>query len=184
MKSVRAIPSGKPTTTAAVTVAALNESPPAATKTIALHLNITPGGAGGTLTVNGKNVDLSNPVIPVHPDEPLELVVERPGFRVFNREFVLDSRQLGTLTEWLMDVPLEPVRFGYVTIRTTPSAEATIMMDGKPWVKKTPIENEKLPVGFYTIKLSNDVLGMEKTVNISVQEGKAVTVDTRLEIGN
>jgi hypothetical protein len=32
------------------------------------------------------------------------------------------------------------------------------------------------------VKLVNEVLGMEKTVTISVQEGKQVSIDERLEI--
>jgi hypothetical protein len=96
----------------------------------------------------------------------------------------LDSRQMNGLREWLMDVQLEPSRFGFLTIHTTPSANATIMFDGIPWTKKTPIEDEKIPVGEYSIKLSNEVLGMEKTIKVSIQEGKAVNIDERLEIKN
>lgn len=153
-------------------------------KTIQLRLNISPGGVGATISVNGKLLDPLNPVTTVALDAPLELVAERPGFRTFRREFVLDSRQTGGLNEWLMDVPLEPVRFGLVTIRTTPSADAIILIDGRPWIKKTPMEGERIPVGTYNIRLVNEVLGMEKTVTIQVQEGKSITLDERLEIKN
>ncbi len=88
------------------------------------------------------------------------------------------------LKEWLMDISLDPLRFGYLTIRTTPSADASIMIEGSKWKKKTPIENEKLPIGSYSIQLSNEVLGMEKTVSVSIVEGKAITIDERLEIKN
>jgi serine/threonine-protein kinase len=152
-------------------------------KSIVLRLNVTPGGGGATVTVNGRPVDPNNPVVQVPLDAPLELVAERGGFKPFRREFVLESRQLNGLKEWLMDVQMEPTRFGFLTIRTTPSADATIMIDGKPWVRKTPLENEKVPVGTYSIKLANDVLGMEKQVTVSVTDGRAVTVDERLEIG-
>jgi hypothetical protein len=82
----------------------------------------------------------------------------------------------------LMDVSLEPMQFGMLSLATTPSAEATIYMDGKPWVQKTPIENEKIPVGTYNVRLRNDLLGMEKTITISIQEGKITRRDEHLEI--
>jgi hypothetical protein len=95
---------------------------------------------------------------------------------------VLDSAQLNGLKEWLMDVAMEPVRFGYLTLRSSPSADVTFWLDGKSWTRKTPIENEKFPIGTYTVKLTNDVLGMKKTINIVVQEGKAITRDEHLEL--
>ena len=88
------------------------------------------------------------------------------------------------LREWLMDIQLEPEKFGFLTLHTTPSSDAAIPLDGGvPWKRKTPLENEKLPVGSYTIRLTNEVLGMEKTVNVTIEEGKAVTIDEKLEIG-
>ena len=151
-------------------------------KSILLRLNLTPGGGGATISVNGRPVDGSNPMLVVPLDAPLELSADRSGYRPFKREFVLESRQMNGLKEWLMDVSMEPVQFGFLTVHTTPSADATILLDGKPWVKKTPIENEKLPVGTYNIRLSNEVLGMEKTITVQVQEGKSVTKDERLDL--
>jgi serine/threonine-protein kinase len=153
-------------------------------KTILLKLNVMPGGQNSLITVNGKPVDASNPSVIVRLDAPLELSADRMGYRPFRREFVLESRQVGGLKEWLMDIPLEPVRFGFLTVHTTPSADATIIIDGKAWVRKTPIENEKFPIGTYNIRLSNEVLGMEKTITVSIQEGKAILKDERLEIIN
>jgi len=164
------------------TVAAEPVVQQANTKAILLRLNLLPGGGNVALSLNGKKVDGNMPIVQVALDSPLELVAERAGFKPFRREFVLSSEQVGGLREWLMDVPLEPLRFGYLTLRSTPSADATIVIDGKPWVRKTPIENEKMPVGTYFIKLTNEVLGMEKTIDITVQEGKAISLDERLEI--
>ncbi|MGZ3709521.1 MAG: PEGA domain-containing protein, partial [Bdellovibrionota bacterium] len=153
-------------------------------KTIQLRLNITPGGGAPLISIKGKPVDPNNPSVNVPLDSPLELVVERQGFKPFKREFVLESRQMSGLKEWLMDVPLDPLHFGFLTIHTTPSADATIQLDGKPWVKKTPLENEKLPTGTYDIRLNNEVLGMEKRISVTIQEGKSISLDERLEIRN
>lgn len=157
---------------------------PGLDKSIMLRINVTPAGRSLVISVNGKSVDISNPVVPVPLDAPLELTVERPDYKPFKREFVLESKQVNGLKEWLMDVQMEPSKYGFLTIHTTPSADAMIMIDGAPWKRKTPIENEKLPVGSYSIHLVNDVLGMEKNVNISIQEGKSFNIDERLEIKN
>jgi serine/threonine protein kinase len=180
-KSIDVVLSGQPV----LATGGTTESPGSAVtpgKNIQLRLNVSPGGGGAHLAINGRVLDPSNPTLVVALDAPLELVAERSGYRVFKREFVLDSRQLGGLREWIMDVPMEPSRYGFLTIHTTPSAEATIMLDGKPWVRKTPIDNEKLPVGTYSIRLNNEVLGMEKTVTVMVQEGKSIVKDERLDI--
>ncbi len=150
--------------------------------TILLRLNILPSGGLPIISLNGGSINIKNPVANAPLDAPLELSIDRNGFKSFKREFVLESRQMSGLKEWLMDITLEPIHFGFITIRTTPSADVTILFDGNPWKKKTPIENEKFPVGEYKMHLSNEVLGMEKTLSILVQEGRSVIIDERLEI--
>ncbi len=157
---------------------------------IPLRLNVLPVGPGTTVSINGKAVESSNGSFPVALDEPLELVIERPNYKTVKREFVLSSRDLSGRAEYSMEIQLEPQKFGFLTIRTTPSSDAFLSpRDGartpssdKPLVRHTPFENEKFPIGTYSVKLVNEVLGMEKVVTISVQEGKAVSVDERLEI--
>ncbi len=151
-------------------------------KSILLRLNVTPGGGTPAVTVNGRPVNTDSPQILVPLDAPLELIAERYGFKSFKREFVLDSKQINGLKDWLMDVPMEPLKFGFLTVHTTPSAEATIILDGKPWTRKTPIENEKFPVGTYTIQLRNELLGLEKSITVSIQEGKAISKDEHLDV--
>src|SRR5690606_27862617 len=107
----------------------------------------------------GHAVNPANPAIQVPLDQPLELNVERNGFQPLRREFVLQSSQINGLDEWEMDVSLIPVRFGYLTIHTPPSATAivrgmdaqsrSLASDGAPMILKTPLENEKFPIGTY-----------------------------------
>ena len=153
-------------------------------KSILLRLNISPAGGSPNIQVNGKYLDSRSPTIQVPLDAPLELSIDRNGYKTLKREFVLESNSMNGLKEWLMDIQMDPLKFGLLTIHTTPSADATIMIEGSPWKKKTPIENEKIAIGDYSIRLSNDVLGMEKNVNVTIQEGKSVTLDERLEIRN
>lgn len=152
-------------------------------KSVILKVSLNPAG-NANITVNGRALDPNNPTLKVPLDQPLELAVERSGYKPIQREFVLSTSQVGNLKEWVMEAQLEPLKFGYLTIHSTPSADAIIMLDGTPWRRRTPIENEKFPIGKYTIRLSNELLGMEKQVPIQIQEGKPARIDERLEIKN
>ena len=150
-----------------------------------------------TLVSGGKSqkVDPKEMVITAALDSPLELVVAREGFKPYRNEFSISSQASKGNREWPIEVQLDPVQFGFLTIFTIPSSEAIIRpLDaqnrviasdtGRPWTLKTPIENEKFPAGSYSIRLVNDVLGMEKTVVIQVQEGKSVRREEHLEVKN
>jgi hypothetical protein len=144
-----------------------------AAKTVRMHLSVTPQDAQTTATVNGHALNLSNPVIVVPIDSPLELVVQNPTFRSVQRQFVIHSADVGDQKDWTMDVSLDPISaFGYLSIRTTPPADATITIDGKPWKKRTPFEREKLPTGSYTVHLSNDLLEMGRDLQIEIKDGE------------
>lgn len=160
---------------------ASTEAVQAGQKSILLKLNLTPGGGSPLISLNGKKINPENPSIYAPLDTPLELLIQRSNFKTFKREFNLDSNQMSGLKEWLMDIQLEPASFGFLSLHTTPSSDAMIPFDGgTPWKRKTPLENEKLPVGLYTIRLTNEVLGMEKTIQVRIEEGKSINMD---EIG-
>ncbi|MBI2712658.1 MAG: serine/threonine protein kinase [Bdellovibrio sp.] len=154
-------------------------------KGVLLKLSITPGASETSkmkVQINGRDVSPVAPSLTVPLDTPLEISIDRDGYKPFHRSLVLDSRTVGSLKEWSADISLEPTRFGFITIHTVPSAEATMMIDGSQWQQKTPVENWKIPAGTYSLHLTNQVLGMEKTVNITIEENKAITVDERLQI--
>lgn len=161
-------------------------------KKILLRLSLRPDFGQSKISLNGKPLDSTNPAAKVLLDAPLELSVEKEGFKPYRSEFVISGSSVRGTNEKLMVVALEPERFGFLSVSSMPSADAAIWMvdsktrrpssDAKPWVVSTPFENEKLPVGMYTIKLENKVLGMQKIVEVQVQEGKAVKVNERLEL--
>jgi serine/threonine protein kinase len=163
--------------------------PASSTRMVSLHVNVTPR-AGVALTVNGKRLDVDNPVVQVPADAPLEILARRDGYRTVSREFVISSAQLGARTDWTENLSLEAVRYGFLSVRSTPSADAIIVpvrgsdrsLALENFREKTPFEQRQLPVGTYNIKLVNEVLGMEKTVTVSIQEGKVVNLEERLEI--
>jgi hypothetical protein len=150
-------------------------------KTVALKVRVLPAGGAPAISVNGRSTSGDDSVI-VPLDETLNLVVERAGYRSVRRDFYIDSRQLNGANEYSVEVQLDAYDYGYLSVHTTPSADALITIDGAIWKKRTPFERQRIPVGKYTIRLVNEVLGMEKNVNVTVHEGRVVNVDESLEI--
>lgn len=151
-------------------------------KDFPVRLNIIPPGSKMTIALNGQPLNVDDPVLTVPLNTPLELIIKRDGYRDLNREFFVEAGQIKGMTEYVMEVQLDPLQSGYLSIHTTPSADAIILVDGKKWVKRTPFEREKVPVGTYTIRLVNELLGMEKSSTATIGEGKVVSIDERLEI--
>ncbi len=81
-----------------------------------------------------------------------------------------------------MEIALEAGHYGTLTVHTVPSADVTIVIAGAVWKRKTPVENEKIPLGTHTVHLTNEILGMEKTVSVTIEEGKSVSIDERLGV--
>jgi len=152
-------------------------APASGQKQVTLHLNVTPQGSPGVAKVNGHIVRLNagngqSQTIVVPTDAPLELLVDNPGYKTITRDFVIESGQLAGQKDYTLDVQLEAAHSGYLTIRTTPSADAVITSNGKTWKMRTPFEREALPTGTYTVKLRNDLLDMERSLTVQVKEGE------------
>ncbi|MFZ9595629.1 MAG: serine/threonine protein kinase [Bdellovibrionia bacterium] len=152
------------------------------TRKIQLKLNILPKLSQTRIVLNQSVVDPNYPVIQVPLDTPLELSIDAPGHLPYRHTFSLESRQLYGLREWPMEINLESGHSGILTIHSVPSADAIIQMSGSTWKRRTPVENEKFPAGVYQLQLINEVLGMEKVVRISIQEGATTTVEERLSV--
>lgn len=167
------------TTVAVVSNDNSNRTPASKVK---LKINLIPGGGGSRILINGQPLSSAAPIALVPMDAPLDLTIEKTGYKTFRREFVLTSSQLAGQNEWPMDIILEPLQFGYLTIHTTPSADVILSMSGQIWNRKTPLENEKFPIGTYQARLVNADLGMEKTVTFSIAQNKVIKIDERLEV--
>ncbi len=151
-----------------------------------LMLNIPPGFTPAKIELNGRNVPEENPLVEVPIDTTLILRVKRDGFKDFEREFSVNSQQIGGRSEWVMDVPLEPLNFGTLSVVSTPSAQVTLTKIDDPTPTRaitlqTPIRNIRIPVGKYKIELKNELLGMEKTLIKSVESHGSVKIEERLE---
>lgn len=163
-----------------------------------LKINIFPSAKYGVVMVNGQRLDVTNPEITVNTDTMLELSVQRQGFQPFKSEFTIDSRSLGANGEYVKEVALEAdmansnqnrfpagTPMGTLTVKSVPSAEVTIYVDGKYFTKVfSPVEKLPVPVGLASIRFLNSTLDMEdkKEVLITKDDPKIVTSDLKSRV--
>ncbi len=165
------------------TLASRAESaPPQNTNLANVKIRLFPDGnlSHTRLTLNSAPFDFNKGSMPISIGELVTLVVDRPGFVTFRKEFTVKEAELGENKEYFLDVKLEPMVYGTLTLSTQPEvADVTIISldqgtsgnTQKPVVLKTPIYQEKLPVGHYKVIVKNELLNVEKVFQVEVKEG-------------
>ena len=147
-----------------------------------LKLRLFPDGdiSHTRVTVNSAPYDLATGTGPVSVGDLVAIVVERPGFVTFHKEFTIKASELIDDRDYNLDVKLEPMVYGTFTLSTQPEvADVTIINldqgssgeSERPVVLKTPIYQEKLPVGHYKVIVKNELLNVEKVFQIEIKEG-------------
>ncbi|MBS1960295.1 MAG: serine/threonine protein kinase [Bdellovibrionales bacterium] len=158
------------------------KSLPVSTNNVKFRLRIFPdnGVSKTRATINSQVIDMRTGAIEVPMGESLELVVERPGFETLRKEFTVKDDDLNDNKEMTMQVKLEPMAYGLLSISTQPAlAQVSIVNidqgstgNRKPaYSLSTPIELEKLPAGHYQITIRNDLLNVQKTIQVEIKEG-------------
>ncbi len=149
---------------------------------ISMHLILRPWTKGAKVLLNGKPLENSQfQAFPIQLDAPHELLVELPGFKKHVKEFTVTTAESVGKKEYPIEIAPEPEIYGRLTLRTTPNADL-IFINGEDWGKRTPVQDEKLPIGSYAIRAMNEILQMEKVFNVKITENKSVVIDERLEI--
>lgn len=154
----------------------------AISKQAQLKIHLFPDGdlSKTRITVNSALYDLNlGATIPL--GDLLAVVVDRPGFVAFRKEFTVKESDLAD-GNYQLDIKLEPMVYGTFTLSTQPEvADVTIISldqaqspDQKPMVLRTPIYQEKLPVGHYKVVVKNELLSVEKVFQIEVREGDRI----------
>jgi hypothetical protein len=141
---------------------------------------VSPGGGGTLLRLNGQELPPGTDSVDVPLEKPLELVASREGYREFRQEFFVDSQERQLAAEKTLEIQLDPINPGYLSVSTTPSADAFISIQGSEWKKATPFEKLALPEGSYRIRLVNEALALGKTVTVTLGAGKVTVVNESL----
>lgn len=154
-----------------------------ATTNVMLKVGISPPGVGSTIRINGALVDASG-LATVPTEREVELTVERDGFRTYREKFTLHASDLAGRKEASKEVALQPAKFGFISIKTTPRADAVVSIDGAEEKWSTPVSRKRIPVGTYKVKLVNSLLGMEKEITFTVGEDRFTNIDERLQVND
>ena len=158
-------------------------APVQASKGAMMRVRIFPDGnlSKTRVLLNSNPVDLAQGAqAPI--GEPLELVVDRPGFVSYRKEFTIKDSDLQENREYPVDVKLEPMVYGTFTLSTVPElADVKIVsLDQgaggvqRAVVLKTPVYQEKLAVGRYKVLVKNEILNVERVFQIEVNEGDRI----------
>ncbi|MEK6579916.1 MAG: serine/threonine-protein kinase [Bdellovibrionota bacterium] len=147
---------------------------------VTLKLNINPLlGSRPRIMLNNEIIDPGYPAARVPVDSHLELLIRRPGYRFLKREFTIESSRLAPdQRDVSIEIPLEPVKMGSLTLHSTPSSKLYISVDGEELIRDIPLEKEPFPVGTYTIRLINKELEMEKTLSLTIRDGLNTNLGT------
>jgi serine/threonine protein kinase len=148
---------------------------------VTLILDVQPPGKAGVVRVNGVAINSAGakklPGVRVAANSRVEIDIDNPdqAFRKIHREFVIDSTQVNAEHETTNIIKLEPAQSGYLTIKTSPTADAVIFdSSGKQVWKGTTASFEKknFPVGLYTVRLTNELLDMKKELSVEIKDGE------------
>ncbi len=169
-------------------------SPRADVQKAKLKLNIFPAGKFGSVSVSGQKLDPANTETTVDTDSLIVVSINRPGFQPFNSEFTIDSRSLGPNGEYVKEINLEPEidrspaqavctgECGSVTVRSIPSAEVSIFVNGKLFKKGySPIERLQVPVGTASIRFVNQALDLEDKKEVIIEKSQPKIVNSDLK---
>jgi serine/threonine-protein kinase len=185
---VATAPVGAPTTAPAGQPVAGGEEPSTGStnfgsSSIALRLKITPAGGHPVIKINGAaTAPSSGLTVPVPLDKAVTLTVEREGFETYTKSLMFESARLAGMRDLPMDVELIPSHYGFLSVYTTPSAEAIILIEGGEERIQTPFSGKRLPVGRYKIRLENKLLGMSKELDTVIEENRVKKVEERLSV--
>ena len=160
----------------------MNTQAAATGKVAQLKLHLFPDGdlSHTHVTVNSAPYELARGTGTAPVGDLVALVIDRPGFVTFRKEFTIKESDLADGHDYNLDVKLEPMVYGTFTLSTQPEvADVTIIgLDQgtsggsqQPVVLKTPIYQEKLPVGHYKVVVKNELLNVEKVFQIDIKEG-------------
>jgi len=126
-------------------------------------------------------------------DKQFSIRIEKPGFKTKEESKYYSSATYSSVFEREESVHMEPIANGYLTLKTFPNADITIVPSGRnvasifqggkevKWVHSTPLEYKQLPVGEYQVKLENKILGLVRSIKVKIEAERETNININLE---
>jgi serine/threonine protein kinase len=165
------------TAPAAVTQAPVSQQAPApAGASLAeIKLSVFPEGGPYQVLLNQQAVNPASVKAPIGTVTKLGII--KQGFKTYEKNLSPTSSSPVDLK-----ITLEPEVYGRLSLHSTPTSDARIQQGLLTWVEPTPITDLKLPPGEYQIELTNQMLGMKKSMSLTIQSGKFISQDVNLDV--
>jgi hypothetical protein len=127
--------------------------------------------------VNGKAVATNNNQFNIPLNTLVTIGVSKRGYQPVQFQATAPNRNPLSFKVELVELPS-----GSFTLTTTPESRVTIFSGEEIFLQaRTPIRNERLPVGRYRVLLENSILNYKGEIEVVIEQGKHVTVDRLLK---
>lgn len=124
---------------------------------------------GAAIFINNQDTGKKTPVTfaEINPNEPYNIKLHLYGYEDWGKTITLKEEEYATLSPKLSRL------YGSLTINAIPWAEIFIEGESKG---ATPLAGLRLPVGKYAIKLINQELKIEKSVDVKIEHNETAKV--------
>ncbi len=149
---------------------------------VAVTLKIKPEWPKDSIVlVNQQEIHADDPIIQIPMDSSVKISIDSPGFQSYSKDFTVDSTQAKGVREMDYTAKLETIRMGYLTITDPPNSDIEISKadataNDVPWLLKTPVSAQRLPIGKYKVKVEQIDSGFKKTMDVTIREARIVTL--------
>ncbi len=130
------------------------------------------------ITVNGQVATAG--VASAAVGEDVSVVVERDGYATYRKTHKLLAADVNENNEIILNVQLGEAKFGYLSLKSSPSADAYITLNGVEEHYVLPMSRKRIPIGRHRVRLVNAALGVEKVIDIEVKEDRFESVEVKL----
>ncbi len=144
-----------------------------------IRLSVTPPVKGGLIRYHGKFIPpaLVSEMLPDFPEGPIEIVIQKPGYRIWTRTFRSADLPKGPDGIPVLQADLSADRPGFLNVETTLSGRAHLEVDGNAWPMELPIRNLRIAPGTYVLHIFRNIGGAPLSIRFTIQESRITQIN-------
>jgi hypothetical protein len=127
--------------------------------------------------VNGSLTSLQGIELELDYHKKHEILIKRQGYKSFKVSDIQMSKVKNRQN--IVIPPLERERIGLLSssLNYPSGARLVIEIEGEKMIKNFPLRNERIPAGSYEAVIENPNIGVEKKINLTIEENKKHFLD-------